>query len=91
MTGELLIDYLYSMMKDFNNFAVMVIGSRIYQGVNQNRLLISPSPAEPLELINNSVHKGDVKFKNQRPNRQHCVSYNNCTEAVLVKFQIIDH
>ena len=63
MTGELLIDYLYSMMKDFNNFAVMVIGSRIYQGVNQNRLLISPSPVEPLELINNSVHKGDVKFK----------------------------
>ena len=65
ITGELLIDYLYSMMKDFNNFAVMVIGSRIYQGVNQNGLLISPSPVEPLELTNNLVHKGDVKFKNQ--------------------------
>lgn len=65
MAIELLIDYLYDKMKDFNNFAVMIIGSRINQGVNQKGLLISTSPVEPLGLINNLVHKGNVKFKNQ--------------------------
>ena len=49
------IDYLYNMMKDFKNFAVMIIGSRIYQGVNQRGLLISISPVKPLQLINNLV------------------------------------
>lgn len=58
------IDYLYNMMKDFKNFAVMIIGSRIYQGVNQKGLLISISLVEPLQLINNLVGvKGNVKFK----------------------------
>lgn len=65
MAIEPLIDYLDNMMKDFKNFAVMIIGSRIYQGVNQKGLLISTSPVDPLGLINNLLHKGDVKFKNQ--------------------------
>lgn len=49
------MDYLYNMMKGFKNVAVMIIGSRIYQGVNRKGLLISISPAELLQLINNCI------------------------------------
>lgn len=55
------------MMKDFRNFTVKITGSRIYQGVNQKGLLISISPVEPLQLINNLVHKGMQSLKINDP------------------------
>lgn len=62
------MDYLYNMMKGFKNVAVMIIGSRIYQGVNRKGLLISISPTEPLQLINNCiVRKGTWSLKINDP------------------------